>query len=163
MPLSSPQAPARSDEEHRVRTPVAALFVGRRSKYVVVAVWLGLLVLSAIFAGKLGDVQESGAESTLPSGAESTQVLLLEKSFVTVETLPAVVVYERPSGLTEADRAKVTADARAFGQRTDIEGQVSGPRFADDGQAAQITVPLALGDDSFSKASDAVDSLMAVA
>ncbi|MGI5519977.1 MMPL family transporter [Micromonospora sp. CA-259024] len=162
MSVSSFRPSVERDEEHHIRTPIASLIAGRRTKYVVIAIWLGLLLLSALFAGKLGDVQKSGAEATLPTDSESTQVLLLQDSFVEVETLPAVIVYERASGLTDADRAKVTSDAQVFGQRPDLEGQVIGPVFSDDGQAAKITVPLALGTDSFSKATDAVDSLTPV-
>jgi RND superfamily putative drug exporter len=137
----------------------AGWIAGRRAKYLVVIVWLGLLVLAAVFAGKLGDVQQTGADASLPGNAESTQVLNLRKSNVT----PAVVVYERSAGLTDADRATVAADARTFGRRTDLEGRVVGPIIAQDGRAAQVIVPLDLGADSFARARDAVDSVKAVA
>ena len=50
----------------------------------------------------------------LPANAQSTQVLNLRSEVVSPNVFAAVVVYERPSGLTAADRAKVTADAAAF-------------------------------------------------
>jgi hypothetical protein len=151
MLVTSLQPSARPAEEHRARTPAAGLIVGRWFKYVAVAIWLGLLKLSLVFAGKLGNVRKSGAEAALPSNAGSTQVPTPRKSFIGAGTLP------------DADRARIAADARAFGRRTDREGQVPGRAFTDDGQAARVTVPRALGWDSFAKATDAVDALKAVA
>ncbi|MET7670185.1 MMPL family transporter [Micromonospora luteifusca] len=121
------------------------------------------MVIAAGFAGRLGDVQTDDVAATLPGSAESTRVLDVQTSFASTDTLPAVVVYERTSGLTEADRAKVTADAQAFGQRPDLDGQVVGPLFAEDGLAAQIVVPLNLGDDSFNMSDDVVDAMTATA
>jgi hypothetical protein len=45
-----------------------------------------------------------------------------------------VVVYERSSGLTDADLAEVDADAWRFGQRTDLTGHVEPPVVSEDRQ-----------------------------
>lgn len=138
---------------------VTGWIAGRRTKYLVLVLWLVAVVVAAGFAGKLGEVQTDDPASTLPASAESTRVLDAQSAFASTKTLPAVVVYERATGLTEADRAKVTADAQAFGRRTDLDGDIVGPTFADDGVAAQIIVPLNLGDDSFNKSDDVVDEM----
>lgn len=141
----------------------AAWIAGRRTKYLVLALWLVTVVIAAGFAGRLGDVQTDDPAATLPGNAGSTRVLGAQSSFASTDALPAVVVYERPGGLTRADRAKVTADARAFGRRPDLDGPITGPIFAADGAAAQVIVPLDLGDDGFGRSGDVVDAMTATA
>ena len=138
---------------------LVALITGRRTKYLILAVWLVATVAVAGFAGKLQSVERNDLASYLPAGAESTQVAKAQTAFGSADTLPAVVVYQRTTGLTGADRAKIRADARAFGRRTDLEGAVVGPTLSADGTAAQIVVPLDLGPDSFNRAADAVTAI----
>jgi RND superfamily putative drug exporter len=83
----------------------------------------------------------------------------VEAAFASPNTIPAVVVYERPSGLTGADRAKVAADARQFGQLAQIDGQVAGPIPSTDGKAVRTIVPLNLGPAGWSSAADLVATL----
>jgi len=80
----------------------AGLITGRRTKYVVVLFWLVLVAIAAPLAGKLTDVEKNEAKSWLPGGAESTQVLDAQQAFASPNTIPAVLVYERGSGLTPA-------------------------------------------------------------
>ncbi len=51
----------------------------------------------------------------------------LQRSFQPDQTYPAIVVYERQSGITAADQAKAAQDARAFADVDGVTGQVSGP------------------------------------
>jgi RND superfamily putative drug exporter len=138
---------------------VAGLITGHRTKYLIIVFWLVVVALAGPLAGKLTDVQDNEAKSWLPGGAESTQVLDKQAAFASPDTIPAVVVYERPSGLTDADKAKVAADAQKFGQLAEIDGQVQGPVPSGDGQAAQIFVPLNLGPDGWERAGTIVDSM----
>jgi len=142
---------------------VAGLFTGRRTKYLIIAFWLIVVAIAAPLAGKLTSVEDNEAKSWLPGSAESTQVLDKQAAFSSPDTIPAVIVYERPSGLTDADKAKVAADAQKFGQLGDLDGQVQGPAIADDGQAAQIFVPLNLGPEGWDRAGTTVDSMRATA
>src|ERR1044071_81010 len=89
---------------------VAYLVCGRRAKWLVLVLWLGLLVVFGPFAQKLTDAQDNDAASWLPGSAESTQVLHLSEDF-RPEQIPAVVVYAREGGLTVADRARIAEDA----------------------------------------------------
>jgi RND superfamily putative drug exporter len=59
-------------------------------------------------------VEKNDASAYLPASAESTQALKLQNHFTSKNLNPAVVVYVRPSGLTRADLAKITADAKKF-------------------------------------------------
>src|ERR671915_204746 len=137
-----PKAPS-----HRL----AGLGSGRRTKWVVLAAWLMLLFFLAPLAGKLSGAEENDAAAWLPGGAESTQVVNLQKQFSKEETSLAVIVYERASGITAADTAKARADAGAFAKLPGAR-QPQGPFPSKDGKALQTLVPLA--DVDFVKAVD---------
>jgi RND superfamily putative drug exporter len=141
------------------RGSIFGLIAGRRTKYLVLGLWLVAAVVAAGFAGKLQSVERNDLASSLPASAESTEVVKIQSSFGSADTLAAVVVYERPSGLTDADRAKIAGDAQVFARRTDLDRTVDGPTISGDGTAAQILVPLNLGPDSFNRAADAVTTI----
>jgi RND superfamily putative drug exporter len=88
---------------------ILAIPAGRRAKWVVVAIWVGLLVLfSALqFPTKFEEVQKNDSASFLPASAESTKALTAVKVIQGEETVAIVTVYRRPSGLTAADRARI--------------------------------------------------------
>ena len=88
---------------------ILAIPAGRRAKWVVVAIWVGLLVVfSALqFPTKFEDVQKNDSASFLPSSAESTKALAAVKTIQGEETVAIVTVYRRQSGLTAADRALI--------------------------------------------------------
>ncbi|MEE6260094.1 MMPL family transporter [Plantactinospora sonchi] len=138
------------------------LVVGRRTSWLVLGFWLVTAVLAAGLSGRLGSVQADGPGG-LPADAESSRVRQVQMSTVTTDTLAAVVVYERATGLTDADRATLAADARAFAGRPDLAGPPVGPTVAGDGTAAQLVVPLDLGPDPFDRAADVVESIRQVA
>jgi RND superfamily putative drug exporter len=138
---------------------VVDVITNRRIKYLILLFWLVVVAVAAPLAGKLTGAQQNDAKSWLPGSAESTQVLDRQAAFASPDTIPAVVVYERPAGLTPADLAAITADAATFRQIPDLDGEVVGPVPAEDGQAAQIIVPLNLGPDGWSRATDVVASI----
>ena len=63
------------------RRRIAHLVCGRRSKWVVLALWLAVMMLAFPLAQKLTDAQDNDAASWLPGSAESTQVLEESKEF----------------------------------------------------------------------------------
>ncbi|MFL6186466.1 MAG: hypothetical protein ACJ745_16950, partial [Actinomycetes bacterium] len=94
----------------------------------VLAFWIGVFAVAGPMAGKLNSAQQNDSSAWLPHNAESTQVVELAKRFAPSDIFPALVVYERPDGaITEADRAKVAADARRFAGVQDVTGKVLGP------------------------------------
>ncbi|GAB3670444.1 MMPL family transporter [Actinocorallia lasiicapitis] len=121
---------------------LATLPAGRRAKWLILLVWLAALFVLAPLSGRLGDAQENDAAAWLPGGAESTQVLELQKKFETEETSLAVVVYENKGGITPADQAKAAQDAKEFASVEGIGGPVTGPIAAKDGQALQVLFPV---------------------
>ena len=107
---------------------VARIPGGRRAKWFVLAFWLIVVGLAGPLAGKLMGVEKNDASSWLPAKAESTKVLDLQSRFVSPNVFSAVVVYDRASGLTAADRAKAAADMRSFRNQPGVlASQVAGP------------------------------------
>lgn len=120
---------------------LAGLTSGRRTKWLVLAAWLIMLAVLGPMAGKLTGVEENDAAAWLPGGAESTQVVNLQKQFSKDETALAVIVYERASGVTAADVAKARSDAGAFAKLPGARPP-QGPFPSKDGKALQTLVPL---------------------
>ncbi|HEX9352933.1 MAG TPA: MMPL family transporter [Streptosporangiaceae bacterium] len=130
----------------------------------ILAFWIVVVVLAAPLAGKLTGAEKNDAHSWLPAQAESTKVLDFQSKFQSPNVFPGVIVYDAPSGLTAADRAKVAADARAFTGVAGVSpGRVAGPFFARDGQAAETIVQVNLGKKGWNGAGAAVDSLRGIA
>nr|WP_225832046.1 MMPL family transporter [Streptomyces sp. NK08204] len=113
---------------------------GRVAKWVVLAFWVVLLVPAVMLAGKLSDVEENDNSAWLPGNAESTAVVERADKFGLADTAPAIVIYNRPGGVTDADMAKAKADADAFKGIKNVVGQPQGPLKSQDGKAIQTVV-----------------------
>ncbi len=140
---------------------VAGWITHRYVKFVVIAFWLAALAVLGPLAGKLTGAQDNQASSWLPDSAESTQVIEQAGAFRSANTIPAVVVYERAGGITADDTAAIADDVREWGALPTLDGEVVGPIPSQDGEAAQVVVPLDLGADGWSLAADAVEDLRA--
>ncbi|WP_083459969.1 MMPL family transporter [Jiangella muralis] len=142
------------------RRRLGPLVCGRRSKWVVLVFWLVLLVVAFPLSAKLTGAQDNDTASWLPGSAESTQVFEVQQdAFQTGEELPAIIVYERPDGITPADQEKAAADAQAFADVEHVSGDVVGPIPSEDGQALQIIVPIDPGDGGWFALGDAVNEM----
>ena len=142
---------------------IMSLPAGRRTKWVVLAGWLLVLVIAGPLAGKLSSAEQNDAKAWLPAGAESTRVLDLQARVQSPNVYPAVVVYDRPSGITAADRAKAARDIERFGSiEGAVKSRITGPIVASDGRAIQSIVPIDL-EDGWAKAVPAADSLRHIA
>ncbi|MFI1963715.1 MMPL family transporter [Streptomyces pathocidini] len=119
---------------------------GRRTKWLVLGAWLILLFALGPLAGKVGDVEENGANLFLPKGAEAAQVNDQLERFRTDEILPAVVIYAHQGGITGGDKAKAEADRKALADFAD-KGQVPPATASEDGEALLLTVPMVDSDD----------------
>ena len=136
----------------------------RRFKWVVLVFWLVLAALAAPLAGRLTDVESNEIASWLPGDAESTRALEQQMALGSdPDTIPAVVVYERTDGLTAADLAAVADDARTFGQLPELDGNVVGPIPSEDGQAAELVVPVNVGSEGWEAIAPLVDNIRAEA
>ncbi|MFG2107104.1 MMPL family transporter [Micromonospora chersina] len=112
---------------------------------IAVVVALGWLVVGGLagpYSGKLGDVATNDNASFLPADAEATRAQDLAAGFVDRETTPALVVYERTSGITPADQQRVQADAARFAELPGVVGPLPPPIVSQDRQAVQVVVPI---------------------
>ncbi|MFE2559676.1 MMPL family transporter [Streptomyces sp. NPDC059352] len=121
---------------------LASLPGGKVGKWVVLALWAALLIPVLMLAGRLGDVEENDNSAWLPGNAESTEVVDRAENFQRADTVPAIVIYDRPEGITAADMAEAQADAEAFEGMENVVGQPQGPLKAQDGKAIQTVVQL---------------------
>lgn len=132
---------------------LASFVSGRRTKWVVIALWVvGVIALSPLGA-KLADVTSDETASFLPAEAESTQVqALLKDRFAGGETAIGLIVYQREGGLTDADKARIARDAKAVDEAIPVTQPAQVPfssgappdLVSEDGDAAYtvITIPL---------------------
>src|SRR5215218_7848252 len=106
-----------------------------------------VLPVAGTLSGKLSGVIENDQAAFLPDSAESTKSLELETRFSGGQDIPALIVWERKGGVTDADTAAV---ADAVQRINDVDG-VAGPASpsipSEDGKALQVVVPLP-GDNS---------------
>jgi putative drug exporter of the RND superfamily len=141
---------------------MARLVSGRRTKWVVLALWVVVFAIAGPLAGKLNGVEKNDSSVWLPGSAEATKVLDEQRPFQAQQTA-AIVVYERKSGLTDADLRKATDDARAFAGYGNVAGTVVGPvKSTQDGatpQAVATIVPVASGTGGYSAIGRTVDQL----
>jgi RND superfamily putative drug exporter len=145
-----------------VSNAATRIIVGRRSKWAVLVVWLLLVVALGSLAGKLTGAEQNDAKSWLPGNAESTKVIDEQKAFQSPNRFPAVIVYERPSGLTADDKAKISTDTEKYAGVGSLDGQVAGPVFSADGASAQVMVPLDLGHNGWNKAPKLTKKIRAI-
>ena len=93
---------------------IATFVGGRRTKWLVVVFWVIIFAVASPLASKFNGVQENEAVNWLPGSAESTKVVKESEAFQPGDTIPTVIVYQRPSGITDADTAKVTDDISRY-------------------------------------------------
>ena len=123
---------------------------GPRSKWVVIAVWIVLLVVSLPGSMTIDEVtsdQTATAES-LPSDSDAARVAEeLAGQVRRRRGVLALSVYQRAGGLTDADRAKIAADAKAVqgvaGVRQVLAPSPLTPDLnSKDGTTAFIAIPI---------------------
>jgi RND superfamily putative drug exporter len=102
---------------------LARIVTGRRSKWLVVVFWLVLILPFGTLGGKLADATDNRTESFLPADAESTEALRVqEQRFPGGETVTGLIVYHRPGGLTDDDKAAIEADAERAAEAIPLQG-----------------------------------------
>jgi RND superfamily putative drug exporter len=105
--------------------------------------WLALAGFGGPTFGKISDVSTNDQASFLPASAESTRVAELVPEFAGGDDIPAIVIAARDGGLTDDDLAFLDDFAV---EAADVEGVGDGlsPVIpSDDGDAAEIIVPIA--------------------
>ena len=106
----------------------------------LVIAWLLVAGLASPFAARLSSLQKNDLADFLPATAEATRVLKLERAFLDAKLLPAVVVFERSSGITSDDRAAVASDLAVVAGLKGVVGQPSAVIPSADGKALEAIV-----------------------
>src|SRR5215212_9880365 len=92
---------------------LARIVAGRRTKWIVLALWVVVVFAFAPLGSKLADATDDRTESQLPKNAQSTEVLKLQqRRFASGQTVNGLIVYQRDGGLTAADKARIASDAQ---------------------------------------------------
>lgn len=104
--------------------------------------WLVIGGLAGPYTGRLGEVTTNDNAAFLPADAEATRAQDLSELFVDRPTTPALVVYERTSGITDTDRQQIAADAAEIAELPGVVGPLPPPIPSADGQAVQLVVPI---------------------
>ena len=131
---------------------------GRLTKWLVLAAWVALAAAAGPLGSKLTDVQENDTVQFLPRGAESTKVSELQEKFAGGSSPPAVVVYVRKAGITEADRRAVSQDIEKLSSRDHV-GRPGQPVPSEDGETLLLAVPLELPADDDEALGEAVERI----
>ncbi|MCK8614830.1 MMPL family transporter [Gordonia sp. C13] len=123
----------------------------RRLRWLIPALLLlGWLIVGGItgpFAGKLASVASNDNSSFLPASAESTQVQNLLADFQDTDEIPAIVIAERSNGITPGDLDFLRTTTSDLAGTPGFGPAVSPPIPSQDGQAAQVFVPIQSNDE----------------
>jgi RND superfamily putative drug exporter len=122
---------------------LARIVTGRRSKWLVLLIWILAIVAFAPLGQKLSDVTDNRTESFLPPNAESTAALRVqEQRFAGGETVGGLVVYHRAGGLQPGDLDRIAADAQSAAKALPLVGVPSDPVTAPGRDVAYFAVAL---------------------
>ncbi len=95
------------------------------------------------YQGKMTQVEKNDNGSYLPASAEATKVMHENSHFNKVEDVPGFMVFHRPGGLTDDDRAAVTKAAALVAKTPGVDtGAVTAPQASGDGSAMSVFTPL---------------------
>ncbi len=126
-----------------MRTAVARigrLPAGRRSKWLILGVWVVVVTIAFPLASHLSDAASSKSTVEYPRGTDSTYVQSVMDRFPDGQVSTALVVYVDPGGITAADREKANNDRTIFA--TTAYRAVGQSIASPDGKALLVTVPL---------------------
>ncbi len=108
----------------------------------LVLIWLIGGSIGGPYFGKVDEVSSNDQSSFLPQSADATQVSERLPEFLGDESIPAVVVVTGDGALSETQIADIQSLAETIGGVEGVQDGVSPPIVSDDGEAAQIFVPI---------------------
>jgi RND superfamily putative drug exporter len=125
---------------HAHREPTKWLRIG--IPVLLALVWLVGGALGGPYFGKVGEVSSNDRSSFLPSSADATQVNERLPDFLGDDSIPALVVVTGQGELDEGELADVQTLADDIAEVDGVLDGVSPPIASEDGEAAQIFVPI---------------------
>src|SRR5690349_8386938 len=127
------QQQARRDTTRWLRIGIPSLLV---------LVWLIGGSIGGPYFGKVDEVSSNDRSSYLPASADATQVTQRLPDFFGDESIPALVVVTGDGKLSDAQVADVQTLADDIAEIDGVPDGVSPPIVSEDGEAAQIFVPV---------------------
>jgi RND superfamily putative drug exporter len=113
----------------------------------VLLLWLGSAAPLSVLGAGLTGLQENDIAAFLPDSAESTRVQELQAEFQPVESIPAVLLWENPDGIDDADLAAIRERLQAATDVAEEADALAAPPTplipSEDGEAVQAFLPLA--------------------
>ncbi|WP_157575158.1 MMPL family transporter [Nocardia yamanashiensis] len=110
----------------------------------LVGLWIAVLAALVPFAGGLDEVKSDKETDYLPASAQSTVAAELEQTLPGGSANVFLVVYERASGVTDADRATASAQYAALRAKYGSAGGPDRPLGSEDGRA--LLYPVMVGE-----------------
>ena len=110
---------------------------------VLILIWLAAASVGGPYFGRIDEVSSNDLTSYLPASAEATQVQNLLDEFRDTDAIPAIIVFDRNGGLTDADRQFADDIAESLQDFEGVADGVSPAIESDDGEAIEIVVPVA--------------------
>ncbi|MGP3534758.1 MMPL family transporter [Microbacterium sp. RD1] len=130
--MSAPRtAPSRPPRWLRVLLPAALILI-----------WVAGGAVGGPYFGKVDEVATNDQSTFLPQSADATQVNERLPDFLGEGSIPAVVVVEGGTALTEEQLTDLQALADDLAAVEGVLDEVSPPIVSEDGQAVQIFVPI---------------------
>ena len=119
---------------------VAAFVAGRRTRYLVLGLWIALAALLSAALPSASQM-EASSPANLPAASQSVVAGALQRSaFGGKNQIPGVLVFYRKGGLTARDAAGIAAYLTRLAQKP-LPGEIGKPAFA--GVPAQVIPSLA--------------------
>lgn len=133
FPSGAGSAKARSSSRTWVRVALAALLT---------LAWLAVAGIGGPYFGKISEVSTNSQTDFLPASAESTQVVEQQGDFLGTDAVPAILVFEADSSLTEAHRTYLEGLTDQLAASGTFTGESSPVIYSEDGQAAELVLPI---------------------
>ncbi|MBM7051990.1 MMPL family transporter [Rothia sp. ZJ1223] len=109
---------------------------------ILVLVWLAVAGIGGPYFGKISEVSTNSQTDFLPASAESTQVVERQSDFFAGDTVPAILVFEADSELSDEHRSYLESLPSQLVEDGATNGQTSPVLYSEDSRAAEIIVPL---------------------
>ena len=135
----------------------------RVTKWFVVGFWVVVLG-RGVRPGRqaAGRAQQRGRR-VAAGDAQSTQVVKQIEAFQSKNEFPAVIVYERPAGVTPRTCRPSPRRSRKFDALEPVKSDTVGPIPSEDGKALQVIVPVDAGEDGWDALGATTDDLRDIA
>lgn len=125
---------------HAQRTAPRWLRIG--IPVLLVLVWLVGGSVGGPYFGRVDEVATNEQSSFLPESADATQVSERLPDFIGGNIIPAVIVVTANGELTDDQLADLQQVTDNIAEVEGVQGDISPPLVSDDGEAAQIFVPI---------------------